>query len=170
MELKLTHNHSFFKQKFVELSVHEKNTYLSYKLDNYYVINNQFTDINGHSQKSYSYNVSRLDYENNIYKIFEDSSFNIYFQKSYSLNEKIKKILKNKELEAKFQSLTVYDIQKMFDYLKEEAKEKKREESIKIKAQKEERVKEKELIKKQKQKKIEKQENHKKELKELIDV
>ena len=77
--------------------------------------------------------------------------------------------MKNKEVEAKFQSWTVYDIQEMFGFLKEEAKEKKRQEANKIKAQKEEETKQKELIKKQKKEKIEKQENHKKELQELLD-
>jgi hypothetical protein len=170
LTLKLTHTHSFFKHpKFCQLSVHEKNIYLSYKLDNYYVLNNQYTDPNGHSQKSYSHNVSHFDYENNVHTIFKDTLFQIYFQKNYPFSENIKKILRNKELETKFQSWISYDIQDMFDYLKEEAKEKKCQEANKIKAQKEEEIKQKELIKKQNQEKIEKQNNHKKELQELID-
>ena len=137
LESKLTHTHSFFKHpKFLQLSVHEKNIYLSYKLDNYYVLNNQYTDPNGHSQISIPYNISRSDYQNNVHEIFKDSSFTIYFQKTYPFSENIKKILKNKELEAKFQSWTVCDIQEMFDSLKEEAKEKKRQEANKIKTQK----------------------------------
>lgn len=170
LESKLTHTHSFFKHPtFLKLSVHEKNIYLSYKLDNYYVINNQYTDPNGHSQKICSYNVSRIDYENYVHKIFENTTFRIYFQKHYQFSEKIKKVLKNKELETKFQSWTVYDIQQMFDYLKEDAKEKKRKEANKIKAQKEEMIKQEELLKKQKQEKIDKQKIHQKELQELID-
>ena len=56
----------------------------------------------------------------------------------------------------------------MFDYLKEEAKEKKREESIKLK-HKRRKSQRKRINKKTKTRKNEKQENHKKELKELID-
>ena len=117
-------------------------------------VNNQYTDTNGHSQISISYNISRSDYQNNVHEIFKDTLFQIYFQKNYPFSENIKKILKNKELETKFQSWIAYDIKDMFDSLKEEAKEKKRQEANKIKAQKEEERKQKELIKKQNQEKI----------------
>ena len=169
LTLKLTHSHPFFKHpKFVHLNSLEKNIYLSYKTDNYYVLNNQYTDPNGHSQISIPYNISRSDYQNNVHKIFKDSSFTIYFQKTYPFSENIKKILKNKELEAKFQSWTVCDIQEMFDSLKEEAKEKKRQEANKIKTQKEEEKsrleQEKITIQKKKEKEMEIENNKRKEL------
>lgn len=131
-------NHYAFKHsKFVCLSSNDKNSYLSFKLQNYFNTKNNFCpDITGMSQKIYTHQVCVSDFYNQITQLFEPSyklvEHNRFIGKPIQINDTIKRLLKQHDLEHAFRNCFEIFIAPVFSKLKEETDAKKQLEIIRI--------------------------------------
>jgi hypothetical protein len=128
----MIYTHPAFKNpKFTSLSQADKTTYLSFKLHDYFHSKNNFSaDANGISTKIYSHNVCIHDFYNNVSTLFEPSSYKLvdhkqFVGKNVRLNDSLKRLLKQRDLEQSFRSCFETFIAPIFSKLKSEVDAKK---------------------------------------------
>jgi len=175
----LTKSHPLFKDSsYLGLNKVEKGVVFSHLLDNFYHKNNQWSDPNGHSQEVFCHGVSKDDFLRLVRELFEGSGIEISFEQ-YRFTKNVKDILKKKDFQKKFQSWTACNVENIFNSLKHEAIEKKRQQANKVKVQKEQERKQEEEEKRKKQeekrkhqeekrKHQEEEKKHQEELKALV--
>ena len=124
--------HPVFKNpKFTSLSQTDKTVYLSFKLHDYFQSKNNFcVDANGISTKIYSNNVCIRNFYNDVSKLFESSSYKLvdhtqFVGKNIRLNDTLKRLLKQHDLEHSFRSCFETFIAPIFSKLKNEIDAKK---------------------------------------------
>lgn len=129
-------HHAFKHSKFVVLSQSDKTTYLSFKLQDYFNINNQYCpDVNGFSQKVFTHQVSMNDYYFDVSKLFEPYTLVQYKQfvgQPIRMNETLKRLLKQRDLEHAFKNCFETFVMPIFSKLKAETIAKKQEEIVRI--------------------------------------
>jgi len=123
--------HPVFKNpKFTSLSPADKTTYLSFKLHDYFHSKNNFcADANGISTKIYSHSVCIQDFYNDVFDLFESSyklvEYKQFVGKNIRLNDTLKRLLKQHDLEHSFRSCFETFIAPIFSKLKSEVDAKK---------------------------------------------
>ena len=130
--------HPVFKNpKFNSLHLSDKTIYLSFKLQNYFQCKNNFcADANGISTKVYSHNVPIHDFYHEVSKLFESSYTLVdckqFVGKSIRINDTLKKLLKQRDLENSFRSCFETFVDPIFATLKNEIDAKKQLENERV--------------------------------------
>jgi len=132
----MLNHHAFKHSKFICLSQTDKNTYLSFKLQDYFKTKNNFCpDATGMSHKIYSHQVCMSDFYNQVVSLVEPYKLvdhNQFVGKPIRINDTLKRLLKQHDLEHAFRSCFESFVFPIFSKLKEETDAKKKEEILRV--------------------------------------